>query len=276
VSLGVVSVMQDDQMNANSPDRTKRLRNFNLGAGALHLVQAIVVLVLTNERSLPVTGAFGNGPPGQPSGPLVLETLFSYRIGLAVFTFLALSAFFHFLVASPWGFPKYQNELANTRNRFRWIEYSISSTVMVILIAGIVGITDVAALLGIAGVNASMIFFGWLMETTNKPGPSANWAPFRFGSFAGIIPWIAIVVYVVGASQSDSGDGSGVPGFVYGIFASLFLFFNSFAITQMLQYRGTGKWADYLHGERAYIILSLTAKSALAWQIFSNVLIPTV
>jgi Heliorhodopsin len=257
-------------------DRIARLRTLNLAAGVLHLVQAIGVLALTNGRSLPVTGAFGNGPPGQPLGPLVLEKLFSYRIGLGVFTFLALSAVFHFLVASPWGFPKYRSELDNTRNRFRWVEYSLSSSVMVVLIAGVVGITDIAALIGLAGVNASMIFFGWLMETTNKPGPQANWAPFRFGSFAGIVPWIAIVVYTYGAATTDVGTADGVPGFVYGIFVSLFLFFNSFAITQLLQYRGKGKWADYLRGERSYIVLSLLAKSALAWQIFANVLLPKV
>jgi hypothetical protein len=263
-------------MSVNPPERIARLRIFNLIAGVLHLVQAVVVFGLTNGRSLPITAAFGNGPPGQPLGPLVLEKLVSYRIGDAVFAFLALSALFHFIVASPWGFPRYTTELLNTRNRFRWVEYSLSSSVMVVLIAGVVGMTDIAALIAIAGVNASMIFFGWLMETTNKPGPDANWAPFRFGSFAGIIPWIAIVVYTVGASTSTAGTGDGVPGFVYGIFVSLFLFFNSFAITQLLQYRAKGKWADYLHGERAYIILSLLAKSALAWQIFTNVLLPKV
>lgn len=265
-----------DGVNASRPDRIDGLRRFNAIAGVLHLAQAVVVLVLTNSRSLSVTGAFGNGPPGQPLGPLVLEKLFSYRIGYAVFTFLALSSLFHFVVASPWGFPRYRAELESTRNRFRWVEYSVSSSVMVILIAGVVGMTDIAALIAIGGVNASMVFFGWLMETTNKPGPGANWAPFRFGSFAGIVPWIAIVVYTVGAARSTAGTGDGVPGFVYGIFVSLFLFFNSFAITQLLQYRATGKWADYLHGERAYIILSLTAKSALAWQIFANVLLPNV
>ena len=263
-------------MITSAPDRINRLRTLNLIAGVLHLVQAIVVLLLTNGRSLPVTGAFGNGPPGQPSGPLVLQTLFTYRIGLAVFTFLALSAFFHFLVASPWGFTRYRTELGNTRNRFRWVEYSLSSSVMVILIAGIVGMTDAAALLAIGGVNASMIFFGWLMETTNRPGPRANWAPFRFGSFAGIIPWLAVVLYTVGAARGASDDGQGIPGFVYGIFVSLFLLFNCFAVTQFLQYRAKGKWADYLHGERAYIILSLVAKTALAWQVFANVLLPNV
>jgi len=33
-----------------------------------------------------------------------------------------------------------------------------------------------------------------------------------------------------------------------------------------------GRWRDYVHGEVVYIVLSLTAKSLLAWLIFANVL----
>jgi hypothetical protein len=35
-----------------------------------------------------------------------------------------------------------------------------------------------------------------------------------------------------------------------------------------------GKWKDYIYGEYAYIILSIVAKSLLAWLIFANVLRP--
>jgi hypothetical protein len=41
-----------------------------------------------------------------------------------------------------------------------------------------------------------------------------------------------------------------------------------------LQYRKVGKWKDYLYGEVVYVALSLIAKSALAWQIFSGTLRP--
>ena len=41
---------------------------------------------------------------------------------------------------------------------------------------------------------------------------------------------------------------------------------------QWLQYKQVGRFRDYLVGERTYIILSLTAKSALAWQIFGGTL----
>lgn len=245
-----------------------RLRPFNVVAGLAHLVQAVAILVLSTDFSLPVSATFASGPPGQPVSGDRLEELFSYPLGPAVALFSLLSAFFHLLVASPWGWPRYQAELAARRNRFRWVEYSLSASLMIVLIAGITGITDVVALLALFAVNAAMILFGWLMETTNEPGEGADWTPFVFGSLAGAVPWIGIFIYLVGA-------GSDVPNFVYGIFVTIFVAFNCFAVVQLLQYRARGGWADYLRGERAYIVLSLVAKSLLAWQIFANTLVPS-
>jgi len=245
----------------------RRLRRVNASLAALHGVQAILMITLSNGRSLPITGVFANGPPGQPDRPLVVDHLFSYRLGWAVAGFALLSSFFHALVVSPWGFDRYVNELQHHRNRFRWVEYSLSASLMIVVIAGLTGVTDIAGLLALFGVNVSMILFGWLMETTNGAGEERIlWTPFIFGCIAGIFPWAAIAVYLVGA-------GSSVPKFVYGIFVSLFLFFNCFAINQWLQYRRRGRWAAYLFGERVYMYLSLIAKSLLAWQVFVNVLI---
>ena len=60
---------------------------------------------------------------------------------------------------------------------------------------------------------------------------------------------------------------------MYGIIISIFVLFNTFAYVQFKQYRARGKWANYLRGERAYIVLSFVAKAALALQIFANTLI---
>lgn len=245
---------------------SSRLQRLNLIAGCAHLVQGVAMLALSNGISLPVTASFGTGPPGQPTRPPVIEELFSYRLGWAVALFSLLSAAFHFIVASPQGRARYLRDLARGQNRFRWIEYSLSSSLMIVLIAGITAVTDSAALIALFGVNASMILFGWLMETTNEGRDSLDWTPFIFGCIAGVVPWFAVVIYLVGA-------GGDVPGFVYGIFVSLFVLFNCFAVNQWLQYRRHGRWAEYLHGERVYIWLSLVAKTLLAWQIFANVLV---
>ena len=243
-----------------------RLRLLNLAMGLAHGLQGLAMILLSNDVSLPVTAAFATGQPGRPEQAPALEELFRYRLGIGVALFSLLSSAFHLLVASPWGFRRYRSELGAGRNRFRWIEYSLSASLMVVLIAGITGVTDVAALTALFGVNAAMILFGWLMETTSPNRPARDWSPFVFGCIAGAFPWVAVLVYLIGA-------GSDVPGFVYGIYVSLFLLFNCFAVNQWLQYRARGRWADYLHGERAYVWLSLTAKSLLAWQVFANVLV---
>jgi len=122
-----------------------------------------------------------------------------------------------------------------------------------------------ALLVALVGVNASMIGFGWMQERYEAPG--AGLGPFWIGCVAGSIPWIAIAIYLIGPGADQH-----APGFVYGIFFSLFVLFNCFAVNQWLQYKQVGKWSDYLIGERAYITLSLVAKSLLAWQIFASML----
>jgi hypothetical protein len=138
---------------------------------------------------------------------------------------------------------------------------------MIVLIVMITGVTDIAALITIFGVNASMILFGLLVEKYETPG-RPNMLAFWFGCFAGILPWIVVLIYV----WAPGVDTPSPPGFVYGIVASLFFFFNIFAINMWLQYRKIGPWRDYLFGEKVYIILSASAKALLAWQVFSATL----
>lgn len=244
-----------------------RLRVFNLVMGLVHAASASVMLALSTGFTIDVTSLFQNAQPGGPLDPSRLDTVFGLPFAAITVSFLYVSALAHLVIASPWGWPRYQRELANGVNRFRWVEYSLSSTLMIVIIAMLPGIQDLAALVAIAGVNVAMILFGWLMEVANPPARRTTWwTPFTMGSIAGAVPWIVITIYLVGS-------GSSVPNFVYGIFVSIFVFFNCFAVNQWLQYRRRGRWSDYLFGERVYIWLSLAAKSALAWQLFANTLV---
>jgi hypothetical protein len=242
------------------------LRKMNLGAGTLHLVSAVVMLIIAADFALPITSFNLNGPPGTPIEQGELNVFADVQLAPLTYGFLFLSAFFHFLISTV-GFGKYGDELRHGRNRFRWVEYSLSSTLMIVTIAFVTTVTDFAAIVAVSFANVSMILFGWIMEMVNRKGGPVWWTPFWFGCIAGIGPWVAIVGYIF------TGDGR-PPGFVYGIIASIFVFFNSFALNQWLQYREVGKWSSYLYGERTYIVLSFVAKSALAWQLYSNVLIP--
>ncbi|MGH3477358.1 MAG: heliorhodopsin HeR [Nocardioidaceae bacterium] len=245
--------------------RIGRLRLFNIAMGVVHAVQGAAILVLATSFTLPIVTNALTGPPGSPSETI---TLFDLRIAWAVAAFLFISAIAHLLIASPMAFSKYQRMLLNGRNYYRWVEYSLSASLMAVLIALLSGISDAAALIAIFGVNAAMIFFGLLQERYERPGGSM--LPFWLGCVVGVFPWLSIGIYLAGI-----GTDVQAPGFVYAIFISLFLFFMSFAVVQWLQYRQVGPWRDYLVGERSYVVLSLVAKSALAWQVFAGTLAST-
>ncbi len=240
------------------------LRRWNLGLTLLHGAQVVLVLLLASDFAITVTSQYPQGPPGTLAP--APEALFDVRIGVAIAAFLALAALDHLLTATVLRSP-YEAGLRAGINRFRWIEYSVSATIMMLLIGFYNGLTGVTEVILIIGANVAMILFGWLQESMNPPGRSkTTMLPFWFGCIAGAAPWVAVLVNLVGAS----GGSDGVPGFVYGIVGSLFVFFMSFAVNQWLQYRQVGRWADYAYGEKVYLVLSLVAKSALAWQIFGG------
>ncbi len=248
-------------------DTSRGLRRLNAVVGGIFAVQAAAILALAGDAELPVTATFLTGPPGsgETTAP---DRLFEVPFGPAVAAFLLLAAIDHLLVAGParrW----YERNLAAGVNPARWYEYSISASLMIVLIAMLAGIWDLAALIALFGVNAAMILFGLVMERQNGPErDDPDWRPFLYGCIAGAVPWIAIGLQIV---LADS-NGEGVPTFVVAIFVSLFLLFNCFAINMALQYRRVGRWRSYLFGERAYIFISLTAKTVLAWQVYAGAL----
>jgi hypothetical protein len=259
----------------SSEEQIKRLRVYNIVAGFAHLIQAIafaaILFQLKTQVQFPVTVDYMAGPPGSPIEPEHVK-LFDINLGAGVVAFLALSAIFHFLISSPRFFSRYSAGLLKNHNYFRWVEYSLSSSIMIWLISQLTGITDINGLFAIFAVNAAMILFGALQEKYETPG-NRNFLPFIFGSMVGFVPWILIGIQTI---QPGSTNEAKVPEFVVVIIITLFVLFNTFAINQWLQYRKVGKWANYLQGERSYITLSLVAKTLLAWQVFSGAIIPAL
>jgi hypothetical protein len=246
-------------------DEAGRLRAWNIAVGLVHAAQATLLLLIASDASLPVYASWIDGPPGSAelrNG----EPLFELPFAAATAAFLYLAAVDHLLVGGPlrgW----YERNLGDSVNYARWIEYSLSASLMVVLIAMLAGTWELTALVALFGVNAGMILCGLLMERNEAPGPGADWLPFWFGSMLGAVPWLVIAIQLLRADEQ-----AGVPGFVVAIFFSLLVLFALFAVNMALQYRRVGPWRDYLFGERSYIVLSLTAKSALAWQVYAGAL----
>jgi hypothetical protein len=103
------------------PARLAGLRRYNIIVGIILIAQAVAVVALSNDFTLPVTASYLEGPPGTPPGDPV--TLLNTPIGLAVAAFLSLSGLALLIVATVWS-RGYAADLSRQRNRARWVEYA--------------------------------------------------------------------------------------------------------------------------------------------------------
>ncbi|MDH5375836.1 MAG: heliorhodopsin HeR [Candidatus Bathyarchaeota archaeon] len=263
---------------ASSPISLRYLKRFNTAAGFLHLIQGIIMLslggILEWERNIYTFYLKLNiitGPPLRIEvmpDPQILFTV-GY-LGMIVASFPLISAVAHFMIAYPRN-ESYNENLKKGMNPYRWYEYAFSSSIMIVLLALFVGIWDFWSLAMFFVLNAMMIMFGYLMELLNQRTEKTNWSPFMLGCISGGTPWVVLFAYFVAAISST---GTNPPTFVYLIFFIYFILFNIFAVNMVLQYKGVGRWKDYLYGERVYIILSFVAKTILAWLVFIGVFAP--
>ena len=253
-----------------------KLKKFNLLMGALHLIQGIVMLFLAtsviqkiSEFQPTITQNYLVFNPLTQSLELASRDLFKLPFGILVAAFLLISAVAHGVIYL--NSNKYFDGLKKGINKYRWFEYALSSSIMIVLISTLFGIYDIVSLILIFIVNAVMNLFGLVMEQLNSgvKKTNVNWGPFIWGSIAGIAPWVAILIYMFGNGNYDM-----VPWFVWAIVGTYFVAFNTFPINMILQYKGVGKWKNYIYGERTYIVLSLVAKSILAWLVLFGAMQP--
>jgi hypothetical protein len=250
----------------------KKLNRFNVFMGSLHLLQAIAMVVL----AVVIFPELLNYEPtiihyyqtiNMATGELITvsQILFSFPYALFATSFLFLSAFFHFFIFV--NRKAYNKYLAKGINPFRWVEYSLSSSVIILLTSMLFGILDIGTLFMIFVANAVMNLLGLEMERVNQLKVNVNWGSFILGSVIGFAPWVLLGIYLLGSPKLDF-----IPNIVWITVAAYFILFNAFPVNMYLQYKKIGKWKDYLYGEKSYIVLSLVAKTILAWLVFFGAL----
>jgi hypothetical protein len=252
-----------------------KLRRYNFLAALLFLVQGVLVLVLSD----PVRGIqsistnflaedkLASSAEGHKVFVAATHHLFDLNLAYVIAAFFFVSALAHLIVAT-WKRRIYESDLKKGTNRVRWVEYSVSASIMMAAIAMLGGILDLTSLIMILALTAIMSLLGMLMELRNQGARLVDWSNYTLGVAAGSIPWLVIIIYL----WSAHAYGSGVPGYIYWICGSLFLLASSAVVNMYLQYKKLGHWSTYLYGERAYILLSFIAKTALAWQVFAGTL----
>jgi hypothetical protein len=271
-----MSTVDIDSTGSSSRDTTPvherpaylRLRRWNAVMAVLHAVQALLMVLLAESVRWPLTRTRYEFYPDTETIAPVTVSWVDLELPLLVAGFLFLSALAHTVVATV-RYKQYVRYLERGMNPYRWYEYAVSASLMIVVIGMLAGVWDGGTLLALFALVAVMNLSGLLMEQRNEGAERIDWTPYYVGTFAGIIPWAVIAITFIGSVTASGGD---FPEFVIYIYVSIFVFFNLFAINMILQYREWWRWKNYLFGERVYILLSLVAKSLLAWQVYFGTL----
>ncbi len=160
--------MGDQEEKKLEEKKFSRLRTFSVIAGLFLLIQAIAIVFLSNSFKLPINTYYLHFNATTQVLALVENTIYQLRVGLLVALFLLISTIDHLLMASPFANRWYIKNLKKHVNYARWYDYALSSSVMIVAIALLSGVYDIAALIPLFCLNATMNLFGLMMELHNQ------------------------------------------------------------------------------------------------------------
>lgn len=249
-----------------------KLRRWNIIIAVLLALQAIAVLIIAKASTLPVVARYlaKDSIASQTAGQTVLSPavrqMFFIDIRYLIVAFLLVSAITHWLIATVRR-NSYEAGLQKRVNTLRWIDYAVSSGIMLILIAMLNGVYDVATLLTVLVLVALLHFLAYFGEA--KVGDArAKLQIFGALCVAGATAWLIIASYLKGSIIY----GDGLNHAVYWIDGIIVAITLGLAYNKLQLFRQKGRWADYIFGEKVFMALSFTAKVALTWLVFAGFL----
>jgi hypothetical protein len=190
-----------------------------------------------------------------------------FDIGLLLPSFPFLSGLNHIIaVSSPhW----YENDiLKNKVNYVRWIEFSLSSSVMLWMLAMLCGVTELRSLISLMIMNVTLMMLGWMIEKRKAEGASRreiiSLLVIAWGVFAAQWVQLTMSFFTIVADGTTK-----PPDIVYSIIGIQFALFSSFGILQVLYCFDVIGFPNY---EAGFIGLSLGSKSLLSWLVYGGVI----
>lgn len=229
-----------------------------------HLVQAVYFTVRTAQLD---SEAY-EWPVTYPGYNKILDQHTQYyKLGRLVPVFSYLSAVNH--IASV-AFPAYYDiVLSNRVNILRWVEFSVSASAMIVMLATMSGVTELRTIISLVILNVGMQMMGLLVEQRKAAGASRGELIYltAIGWTFFAASWVQIIMSFVTVAEWDGATKP--PPIVYAIISTMVTLFASFGALQIAYIFDLVDFTSY---EAGFIGLSLAAKSMLAFMTFFGVL----
>lgn len=195
----------------------------------------------------------------------VSDYLVAYNLAWYATVFLTLSGIYHLFCMLFRG--PYHYYLERYQNPFRWTEYSLSVSVMRVMIAQLSGVTDLHLLFTIFILTATTMLLLACHESINAKARadhdrSLNWFPFAAAWIPHMASWVVIGSYFFYAVyQNDP------PTLIWVIIFVMFALDTTHFLMFYCQWSNSGPaiFGDYIAHEKMLILFSITSKTALTW-----------
>ncbi len=256
-----------------------KLSKLNFYAYLLHLISAFVigfyflyfpkpVKYNTDLYSYKITDIDPNNPKnisfgfGDGEGPKIDVSGLALKI-ILIMIFL-ITASFHFFYYTNY---RYYKEVLGGRNRYRWVEYGITATMMIFVLCLISGVKEIYSALATVFLSILMMSFGYFFEMNKDP--KVKLSAIIMGFFALICIWSIILGQFIPNIISAKGDlDYKIPDWVYGVLFPMILWWISFGIITILNYKAYRKKDyDFTRYEKYYIILSYFSKAFMGYYL---------
>jgi len=276
---------RDEKVTKRNRKQERILITLNKAAFALHLISfvaALIVSIIYSGQSIKTEISVDfkrydempmpSSPPQAGNFSTTLESKGFYSLIWVDLPFPLITALFHgAIVFIPWLKEYYLKQIrTNGANPLRWIEYSITATLMTWVIMQLAGITNIFILVfGAIIGNVSLQLQGYQMEQLK----GKSWVPMITGWIIFMGQWSTIMAYFFTAITSERPETvASAPWFVYSIIIGLFFLFAIFGLIQLSHY---AKWPRFMSSkyaqEVAFLSMSFIAKFFLTWNLLIGI-----
>jgi len=243
------------------------LKKLNYGAFSLHLISAfalIVTFAILRKKVNFDTGLWTYKITDisddqrditlEPYSYLEVDTIALETILVLIFL---ITAIFHIYYAKS---SFYTNEISKGYNRLRWLEYSITSTLMIFLLCIVSGVKDFDATLSLCTINATLMSFGYYFELSKDN--MSKLIALSIGFILLLFIWFIIFRNFFSRVQEVKDAGTDLPFWIYSVLIPMFFWWTSFGIVATIQFMKGGDFKKY---EFYYIVLSYLSKAFMGY-----------
>jgi len=243
------------------------LKKLNYGAFSLHLASALALILtfsIVRKKVNFDTGLWttkittisedDRNITLEPYTYIDVDTIALETILVLIFL---ITAIFHIYYAKS---DFYKREISKGYNRLRWLEYSITSTLMIFLLSILSGVKDFDAVLSLCAINATLMSFGYYYELSKDK--ISKVLALSIGFLLLIFIWYVIFRNFFYRVDEVDKAGREVPFWVYSVLLPMFFWWTSFGIVATYQYFKGGDFKNY---EFYYIILSYLSKAFMGY-----------